>query len=203
MRSHRASIGFMQVLLGILLFPSLVQAETIPSTSEQVAIKATQTYFRETVHVSTWNYDSGKLATALAVANSFCAYAVTAYDYAYNPSLGGGGYCAVLSADETTGVIVVGRSCDYGCTANFDAGPFIGCPDETSWNGTACVATTYSCPTTGTWVLSADQQTCSRCPTPLILNADNACIGPDDKGAGPNCQEEESSNPPPPWSTSP
>lgn len=48
--------------------------------------------------------------------------------------------------------------------------------------GNTCVS--YTCPTTGGWILSPDQQTCSRCPDPAapILTPEGACVGPQDKG---------------------
>lgn len=65
---------------------------------------------------------------------------------------------------------------------------------------------TYSCPPTGTWILSADQQTCTGCwDSSKVLNEEGACVSPKDKGAGPGCEKssDQPSNQPPPWSTSP
>jgi len=71
-----------------------------------------------------------------------------------------------------------------------------GCPANSVWNGSDCVAMTYSCPSGGGWILSADQQTCSRCPDPAkpILTPEGACIGAPDKATGTQDCQSSSSN---------
>lgn len=77
-----------------------------------------------------------------------------------------------------------------------------GCHPSTFWNGSGCVRTSYSCPSTGTWALSADQQTCTGCWDPTqILDQNNACVDEKDKDAGgPDCQKPTDQPPPPFWS---
>lgn len=50
---------------------------------------------------------------------------------------------------------------------------------------------TYSCPSTGTWTLSADKQACSGCWDPSkVPSADGTCVSVEDKELGPNCSSQ-------------
>lgn len=66
----------------------------------------------------------------------------------------------------------------------------------TPWHGPVSADVNYTCPSTGGWTLSSDEQTCSRCPdTNLpILTPEGACVGLPDKGAGESCGESPGSS---------
>jgi hypothetical protein len=58
---------------------------------------------------------------------------------------------------------------------------FGSCPDNSAWNGSACIRQNYVCPAQGGWTLSADQQACSRSDCPAGYERDpatGACLEP-------------------------
>lgn len=78
-----------------------------------------------------------------------------------------------------------------------------GCHPTTTWNGSGCVATTYTCPTTGIWTLSADKQTCTGCrDVSQVLDQHNACVSKEDTELGPTCASQPNNNNLPFWSAS-
>jgi len=161
-----------------LFFSQSAYAETIPATANtDPAPHAWYAY---------WNASPGFLAgscyeaVALVLAQQGATQAMAEYDCSV---LSGGGICITYPGNPRRCYGQHGQQSTYYCNGA---------------NQTSSSCTTYSCPSTGTWTLSADRQTCTGCwDSTKTPDQEGVCVGVENKELGPKLCEQppRSSNP--------
>lgn len=190
-----------------MLCASFAQAETIPSANEQEGLSPSG-YILKTIKY--WNCAGGTWPdpeTACDRCNGYYQPQWYAAEVFYTTENGLSAferqYCRASSISLLANIIPYKGSyqgipaCPTGFT---DAGTHtcVGtCPAGSVIVNGICVTKTYSCPTTGNWLLSADKLTCTGCYDPdQTLSEGNACVSRKDKDLGEQGCSAPQSDPP-------
>jgi len=196
MRRARWSI---RLLIIFLLVSRIAQAEMVPSLMSSIVVSTTQSHKETSLvcgndgrarYFSDYSSDGAVAKFMSKIKESTCNSFPTS-SVVFTDS---------YASDITEASFLLNNICypyEHYCTNKTEIISTIsGCLAPSVWNGTACVETRYSCPTTGTWTLSSDKQTCTGCwDASKIPNAEGGCVSPGDKGAGADCQNTITDHP--------
>lgn len=169
--------------MGISLMSACAHAETISATASVEIVSDNQiTYYRAatTYHSYVGNYPS-KEALCEPLAASIRDHANDRNDATHHMFRNGYGQCLGVNSDGKVMISCDPKYCITGGISYHTAAVKAACSTGSSWNGADCVRTFYSCPGTGGWSLSSDQQSCDRPDCSAGYDRDpitGACLAP-------------------------